>query len=110
MPRSKIPKPPASLAVVMAAVVAEVLPLLAPDVVRIRWDEGMDWAGGRALHVRVLLDDSARSGARLMQAAGRAQAEIDARLGPWIPLYQFQVFYNYRSVSEQAQMKCPEWE
>lgn len=113
MTRSKIPKPPASLAVVMAAVVAEVLPLLAPGVVRIRWDEGEDWAGDRALSVRVLLADSVRSdtsGQSLMQVSSQAQVEIDTRLEPWVSLYRFHTYYNYRTVSEQAQMKCPEWE
>lgn len=111
MTRSKIPKPPASLAVVMAAVVAEVLPLLAPGVVRIRWDEGEDWTGGQALFVRVLLADSVvRTITGLTRVSAQVQREISIRLEPWVPLYRFQTYYNYRSASEQARMKCPEWE
>jgi hypothetical protein len=96
------------------AAISEIVRLLAPDVVHIRYDIDRDWSGDWAIFFRVLLSDEflvlpsdEASTARLRKVASQVVRLLDERLdfpsiGP-IP------YHNFRSVSEQAVLQEPAW-
>ncbi len=88
------------------AAVSEVVRLLAPDVVHIRYDIGQDWSGDWAIFFRVVLSDEA-SRARLREAATKVVLRLADRLDfssmGLIP------YHNFRSVSEQAVLREEAW-
>ena len=90
----------------IGAAVAEVVKLLSPDVVRIRYDIGEDWSGQWAIFFRVVLtDDAARR--RLSKIAGNVVSRLAERL-------DFQgmgvfPYHNFRSASEQAALREEAW-
>ena len=87
------------------------------DVVYIRHSIGESWIGEPAIYFRVLLADQAanklldgangrlkNAGELLEKVESAMRLQVDP-LGKW-GLYPF---FNYRSVSEQAYLKTPEW-
>ena len=92
--------------------------MFAQDVVHIRHSIGESWIGEPALHLRVLLCDQAAKrlldGAKARRPDARelperieaAVRQIIDPLGRW-GLYPF---FNYRSASEQADLRTPDWE
>jgi len=80
---------------------------LAPDVVRIRYDIALDSTDKEAIYFRILLSDDASREKRLREVAERVEAELSKKLKldqlglMWYP--------SFRSESEQAMMKDPDW-
>ena len=88
------------------AAVSEVVRLLAPEVVHIRYDIGRDWSGDWAIFFRVLLSDEA-SKTRLRELATEVVWRLAERLDfPSLGLFPY---HNFRSVSEQAVLREEAW-
>jgi len=79
---------------------------LAPDVVRIRYSFGEDWSGSDAVFFRVVLSDRA-SRNHLREIANRVRATIIGEVKP--DELGLQMYFNYRSTSEQAKLQEPAW-
>lgn len=88
------------------AVISEVVRLLAPDVVRIRFDFGEDWSGDPAIFFRVLLSDEAAE-RRLHEVTRRVVQALEDQVD-FRSLGLF-AYYNFRSVSEQAVLREEIW-
>jgi len=86
--------------------VSEVERLLAPDVVQIRFDLGRDWSGDQAIYFRILLSDEA-SKARLRQVTTEVVRGLADRLD-FAAMGLF-AYHNFRSVSEQADLREEAW-
>jgi hypothetical protein len=90
----------------IASAVAEVETLLAPDVVRIRFAIDTDWGGDWAIYFRVVLSDRA-SKIRLRRVTSNVVVKLSERLDfPALGLYPY---HNFRSKSEQAQLREEAW-
>jgi hypothetical protein len=81
---------------------------LGPDVVRILYSFSPDWTGEYSLFFRILLTDKASTPAKLRQTTQkiteRILREVKAdELG-------LQTYFNFRSQSEQANLREAEWE
>jgi len=88
------------------AAVSEVVRLLGPDVVHIRYDIGRDWSGDRAIFFRVLLSDEA-SRTRLRDVTTQVVWRLAERLDfPSMGLFPY---HNFRSVSEQDVLREEAW-
>ena len=80
---------------------------LASDVVRIRYNLGEDWSGDFAVFFRVVLKDSASKRPLLREVARRV---TDLILGEVQPQeLGLQAYFNFRSESEQAELKEEAW-
>jgi hypothetical protein len=88
------------------AAVSEVVRLLAPDVVHIRYDIGQDWSGDWAIFFRVVLSDDA-SRTRLHEVATKVVHRLADRLD-FSSMGLF-AYHNFRSVSEQAVLREEAW-
>ena len=88
------------------AKVAEVVRVLAPDVVHIRYEIGQDWSGDWAIFFRVLLSDEAGR-LRLRKVATQVVSQLEERLD-FLSLGVFP-YHNFRSVSEQAVLRDEAW-
>jgi hypothetical protein len=88
------------------AAVSEVVRLMAPDVVHIRYDIGRDWSGDWAIFFRVLLSDEA-SKTRLREVARQVVRRLDERLD--FPSMGLFAYHNFRNVSEQAALREEAW-
>lgn len=90
----------------VSAAVSEVVNLLAPDVVQIRYDIDRDWSGDWAIFFRVLLSDEA-SRMRLREVTTQVVWRLAERLDfPSMGLFPY---HNFRSVSEQADLREEAW-
>jgi hypothetical protein len=89
------------------AAVSEVIRLLEPDVVHIRYDIGQDWSGDWAIFFRVVLSDEASRKPRLREVA----TEVVRRLSDRLDFSSMGLFpyHNFRSVSEQAVLREEAW-
>ena len=88
------------------AAIREVERELAPDVVRIRYDISEDWSGQWAIFFRVILtDDAARR--RLRDIANKVVWGLARQLD--FPAMGVFPYHNFRSVSEQAQLREEAW-
>lgn len=81
---------------------------LRPDVVRIRYTVGEDWHGDPAIHFRVLLSDAAAQRPCLLATTTVVETELREALD--FTAMKLLDYYSYRSVAEQAALKCEEWE
>ena len=89
------------------ATISQVINQLAPHVVHIRYDIGRDWSGDWAIFFRVLLADEASSGNNLRTVTTQVVRMMSERLdfeGMGVIPY-----FNFRSQSEQAEMREPAW-
>jgi hypothetical protein len=80
---------------------------LAPDVVRIRYSFGSDWTGDPSIFFRIVLSDDASRKTQLSETAQRVALtilnEVDTeQLG-------LHCYFNFRSLSEQAELREPAW-
>ena len=80
---------------------------LAPVVVRIRYSIGPDWTGDQSIFFRIILSDAASRPERLRKIVQRIESRIlrevkAEELG-------LQTYFNFRSLSEQAELKEPSW-
>jgi len=74
---------------------------LAPDVVRIRMDEGNDWSGDPALYFRVLVrDEVSRPGERLHKLADRVRERLKGELH--LPELKHIAYFDFLNESERA--------
>jgi len=79
---------------------------LRPDVVRIRYEIGLDWAGDWSTFFRVVLTDDAAKH-RLLEAAKKVERELSRQLDYRVlGVYEY---HNFRSESEQAELQEPAW-
>jgi len=87
--------------------VKEVARKLSPDVVRIRYSITLDSTGEEAIFFRVLLSDEASRQRRLAKTTERIEAELYEA----IPFDEFGIhlYFDYRSRSEQAELKERSW-
>ncbi len=81
---------------------------LAPDVVRIRMREGLDWSDHDALYFYVILSDEASRVPRLHQIANEVRQKIDQELG--LGSRNFLAYPRFRSETEQRELKEPLWD
>jgi len=88
------------------AAISEVVRLLAPDVVHIRYDIARDWSGDWAIFFRVLLSDEAGK-KRLREVAKQVVSLLSERLD-FSSLGLFE-YHNFRSVSEQNVLREEAW-
>jgi hypothetical protein len=80
---------------------------LAPDVVRIRYSLGEDWSGSAAVFFRVVLSDSASRRNHLREAAQRVSSTVFNEVRP--DELGLQPYFNFRGVSEQAELREEAW-
>lgn len=80
---------------------------LASDVVRIRYNLGEDWSGEGAVFFRVVLKDSSSKRARLREVSRRVSELIFQEVQP--QAIGLQAYFNFRSESEQDQLKEEAW-
>src|SRR6266568_2539191 len=90
----------------IAESVANVERLLAPDVVRIRYEIGTDWSGDWAIYFRVVLSDEAGK-KRLREVAKRVVRSLADHLD-FLTLGLFP-YHSFRSESEQAALREEAW-
>ena len=88
------------------AAIRQVIDLLAPDVVYIRYEIGKDWSDDWAIFFRVLLSDDASKN-RLREVTTQVEWRLAERLD--FPAMGVFPYYNFRSQSEQATMREPAW-
>ena len=89
----------------LASAVKRAEKALAPVVVRIRYSIGPDWTGDRSIFFRIILSDAVSRPERLLKIAKRVENLKEAKaeeLG-------LQTYFNFRSLSEQAELKEPSW-
>jgi hypothetical protein len=89
------------------AAVSEVVRLLGPDVVHIRYDIGQDWSGDWAIFFRVVLSDDASSKTRLREVTTEVVGGLEDRLD--FSSMGLLPYHNFRSVSEQAVLREETW-
>jgi hypothetical protein len=87
--------------------VAEVLRQLSPSVERIKYDVAEDWSGETTVWFKILLSDEAAKRESLRQIAPRVRRILNDRIIPTLDIFPA---FEFRSVSEQAEMKEPRWE
>jgi len=80
------------------------------EVVRIRYSFRRDWDGDPAIYFRVVLTDEA-----LCRPLTELTAEIKSALLNGLAFYQSEYavyipYFNFRTVTEQKELKDPEWE
>ncbi len=79
------------------------------DVATIRYSPGINWIGDPALYFRILLPDSvANNRGRLADVTERVRDELFDQLG--LAMRERASYFNFRSQSEQAELKDPEWD
>jgi hypothetical protein len=92
----------------IAKVAEDVAKDLRPDVLRIRCSLGEDWSGDPAVFFRIVLSDNASKPGRLSGVTRRVAEKLVSAVQPselgLLP------YYNYRSASEQAQLKDEAWD
>jgi hypothetical protein len=80
---------------------------LASEVVRIRHNFGEDWSGEGAVFFRVVLKDTASKRSQLREVARRVSSVILDEVKP--QELGLQSYFNFRSESEQAELKEESW-
>jgi len=80
---------------------------LAPDVVRIRIDIGLDHTDDPAMYFKVTLSDEASRRDRLWEVARRVEAEVKEKLG--LDRFEHFPYFRFRNVSEQAVLRDESW-
>jgi hypothetical protein len=91
----------------IAADVRAVAKQLAPDVVRIRYDVGSDWAGDQSISFRIVLSDRASREDRLGDVTNRIERILLGRVKP--TELGLQAYLDFRSESEAASLREVSW-
>lgn len=81
---------------------------LQPDVVRIMYSFAEDWTGQESLFFRVVISDAAAAPSQLGETAQRIRRKILGEIKA--EGLGIQTYFNFRSQSEQAELKEPAWE
>lgn len=81
-------------------------------VVRIRWSFDEDWSGDNAVFFRVVLTDQAAPELNMAEAGYRKLKHLEESVRKHCQLERFvlNVYFNFRSESEQKSLREPEWE
>lgn len=82
--------------------------LLAPDVVRLRYELGTDWAGDPAVFFKVTVRDQVMDEGRGGSLSRHVSELINRELDPR-EQWDVRHFETYRSVAEQERMQEPAW-
>jgi len=92
----------------LAAAIARVSRKLGTDVIRLRYSVQENWSGEPSIYFRVVLTDQASKPPRLHKVAKKVEAIIEEQINP---LHSWGLFsyYNFRSKSEQDDLKEPAW-
>jgi hypothetical protein len=101
MPIRFVQQPPVEEAVV------SVQRALAPDVVRIRYSFDDDWTGEPSIFFRILLSDAATRPGKRWEVAQRVTERLRDEVRS--DEYGLHDYFNFRSESEQAELKDPAW-
>jgi hypothetical protein len=80
---------------------------LAPEVVRIRYSFEDDWTGDPSIFFRIVLADEVAYRPHLGEITWQIQRKIDDEVGP--DEQGLNAYFNFRSLSEQADYKDPAW-
>jgi len=92
----------------IAAAVERAAPTLAPDVVRVQYRFGEDWTGDSSIYFGIILSDHAASQEkRLGEIAQRVETTLEDAIN--VEELGLQSYFNFRSQSEQANLKDPNW-
>lgn len=91
-----------------AAAVADVERLLSPQVVRVRHTLGHDWSGEPAVFFRIVLSEANSNRDQLWEVTNRISNLIEDRIEP-LEKWGVLPYFNFRSQSEQVQLKDPAW-
>ena len=93
----------------IADAVEEVTRQLSPDVQFIGFSIANDSDGKPALYFRIVLSDDASERSRSRQVGFRVEKLLDGKLQPY-QRWDLYPFFDYRSASEQAELRDPAWE
>jgi hypothetical protein len=91
----------------IAAGVERARAALAPDVIRSRYTFADDWTGDPSIFFRIVLSDDASRKARLGETAERVEGVIRNEVDP--EEFGLHSYFNYRIVSELAELPEPAW-
>ena len=92
----------------IAAAVSHIERQFGPDVVRLRHSIGPDWSGDPSIFFRIVLSDPASREDRLAEVARRVENALIKRLNPMVR-WGLIPYFNFRSQSEQAELKEKAW-
>lgn len=81
---------------------------LAPEVVHIRHTFAPDWSGEESLFFRILLSDAASAPNKLRQTTRKIEDKILAEIKA--DELGLLTYFNYRSKTEQADLRDPIWD
>jgi hypothetical protein len=91
--------------------VEEVAKRFPGEVVRIRHSFSRDWDGDPAIYFRIVVTDDARRRAPLAELTGKIKRTLIDDLALFASEYSVYIpYFNFRTKSEQDQVKSPEWE
>ena len=85
-----------------------VQPQFPDEIVGIRKDFDEDWSGELSLYVKVVLTDEASNPNTLGVVTDKIRRAIDSVVNP--EQYGMFAYVNFRSKSEQTELKDPAWE
>jgi len=88
--------------------VNEMIPLLGPDVERLKYSVEEDWSGDPAILFKIVLSENASRKVQLFETTRRIQAVIDMHLDP-LSEWGLLRYINYRSHSELAARQDKAW-
>ena len=80
---------------------------LAPTVVRIRYSFEDDWTGDPSIFFRIVLSDEAFKEDRIGKVTWDIQQLVEREVKP--EEQGLHAYFNYRLVSEQAELNEPAW-
>ncbi len=80
---------------------------LAPHVVRVRYHLGEDWSGTPSIFFRVVLYDSASQEPDLHAVTEHISGSLLKKVKA--DEFGLQAYFNFRSLSEQAELKEADW-
>ena len=81
---------------------------LAPDVIRILFSFDENWVGEVSLYFRIVISDDAAKPARLRESTQRIIARVSREIKA--DDLGLETYFNFRSRSEQEELKDPLWE
>ncbi|MBL8217028.1 MAG: hypothetical protein JNK87_40285 [Bryobacterales bacterium] len=88
--------------------VARVAATLGPEVVRVRYAFGQDWAGAESLFFRVVVSDRASRRGVIGRVSEQVRQAIVSEVRPWE--YGLQYYFDFRSDSECKELEDPDWD
>ena len=90
------------------AIVERATSQLGPDVVRVIHWVGLDYSDEPCIRFRIVLTDEAAGPERRNEARKRITSFLGEELHPY-SRWGFIPYYHFRSESDQASLRSPEW-